>query len=532
MSDNKSKYRIRPVVLIILDGWGVAPPSQGNAITLAETPFFDSLVNQYQVFTVLASGEAVGLPRGEMGNSEVGHANIGAGRIVQPDLPRINQSIVSGDFFDKPVLLQAVFHVKKNNGTLHLLGLVSDGGVHSSLKHLFALLELCEQQGVKDVLVHAVLDGRDTPYNSARKYVDQVSGWMSDHKIGRIASVAGRFWSLDRDQRWERTEAAYRAMVDGASYKNEDTSFSSAEDVIDFYYKQGVYDENIPPTVIQNNETEAGTVQDGDGIIFFNFRPDRARQLTRAFVDEGFEYFSRSRFVKNLFFVTMTQYESDLPVHVAFPSEHIEKPLARVVSDAGLTQFHVAETEKYAHVTYFIDGGEENGFDREEQVLVPSPRVASYAERPEMSAYAITERVEQEIVRGVYDLYIINYANSDMVGHTGDLQATIRAIEVIDKCLKRVVESVLKHEGAVIITADHGNAEILLDPMRGDINKEHSLSPVPCIVIGKEWYSGESFQKKELYQLTPAGVLSDIAPTVLKILGLERPKEMTGRSLV
>ncbi len=531
MSQGKAivQFQYRPVALIILDGWGVAEPYAGNAITSALTPFYDSLIERYHTFLLQASGEAVGLPRGEIGSSEVGHMNIGAGTIVLNELSEINSHITDGTFFKNHVLEEAFSHAQKNGGTLHVMGLMSDGGVHSHIEHFFALLEFAHRRKqAVPICVHAFLDGRDVGYNTAQTYLRRVEDALMRSGSGRIGTIMGRFWAMDRDRHWDRTAAAYEAIVKGNSQKQ----YSSVQQAISEYYQQGIFDEDIPPTVISDNSEQSHCVKKGDAVIFFNFRPDRARQLTAALVSPSFEGFSRS-LVPDLFVATFTRYDDDIPAHVVFPQKKIAYPLARVISEAGLTQLHIAETEKYAHVTYFIDGGNEEGFLGEEKVLIQSPSVSSYDKKPEMSAGEITDRVVSALEKRAYDVYVINYANADMVGHTGNLQATMRAISFLDSCFKRVFDAVLSQGGAVVMTADHGNAEMMIDARSGVHLKEHSANPVPCIIAGKTWeVQGLVSGREKVHTLVPAGVLADVAPTVLKILGLEKPETMTGRSLI
>lgn len=523
--------RPKPVVLIILDGFGIAPPSRANAISLAKTPNFDKYSSNYPVMPLAASGEAVGLSWGEMGNSQVGHLSLGSGVIPYQNLPRISKSITDGDFFENEAFLKICEHVKKNNSALHLIGLVSSGGVHSYNEHLYALVDLAKQQKIDRVYIHAFLDGRDTPYNSALNFITKLEEKLKKIGLGAIASLSGRFWAMDRDNRWDRTEKAFRAMVDGIS----DETFADPLKAIEKSYDKKVYDEEFVPVVIVDDLAKPrGTIKDKDGVIFFNFRSDRARQMTKALVLPGFEKFKREYF-KKLMMVTMTEYEKDLPVTVAFPPLLIEMPLARVISEAGLKQLHIAETEKYAHVTYFFNGGQEKIYEGEDRVLVPSPQVTSYDQKPAMSARELTAKITQAIKEGAYDFIVINYANPDMVGHTGNIQATIEAIEILDQLIGEVVDTTLSYEGVVLITADHGNAESLYDLQTGEINKEHSNNPVPFFIIGQD-FAGKAVLSgvagTDLSHVTPVGVLADIAPTVLKIMGLKKPPEMTGSPLI
>ncbi len=520
----------KPVVLIILDGWGIAPPSRSNAITLAKTPNFDQYLQSYPLFTLQASGGAVGLSWGEVGNSEVGHLNLGAGKIVLQNFPKITQSIWDKSFFSNPVFLKAIEHVKKNNSKLHFLGLVSNAGIHAFNEHLYALLELAQDKKIKKVYVHAILDGRDSPYNSGFNFINQLEEVMTSSKIGEIATLSGRFYAMDRDHYWERTEKAYLAMVQA---EGEKTSLKPSG-FIKSSYKKGIFDERMPPTVITKNGKPIAKIEDGDAVVFFNFRADRARQLTKAFVLPGFEKFLRPRLLQDLFFVTFTEYEKDLPVEVVFSKEEIDFPLARILSEKGLTQLHVAETEKYAHVTFFFNGGKEEPFPGEDNVLIPSPRVTTYAEIPEMSAFQVAKRTVEAIASDKYEFIVVNFANPDMVGHTGDLEATRKAIEAVDKCLGKVVEAVLFKEGVALVTADHGNAEELINLQTGEIDKEHSTNPVPFIIIGIEEMKIEPKREEipDLSLITPVGVLADVTATILKIMQIPQPQEMTGRPLI
>lgn len=517
--------KYKPVVLIIFDGWGVAPPSEWNAISLANTPNFDDLIRHYPHSVITASGEAVGLSWQEMGNSEVGHMNIGSGRVVYQYLPRISRSITDGSFFKNEAFLHALEQVKKNNSKLHLLGLVSVGGVHSHIEHLYALLELAKREGIEKVYIHAITDGRDVPKDSALNFISELKGRIKDIGVGKIATLCGRYWSMDRAEHWERTKKAYDLMVEG---KGEE--YKSAEEALRDSYRKGIFDEELGPKIID----KSGLVSDNDALIFFNFRSDRTRQLTKAFILPGFEKFERKE-VKNLFFVTMTEYEKDLPVEIAFPEIKMKNTLPEVISKAGLRQLHIAETEKFAHVTFFFACGRLKPFPGEDREIVASPEVASYDQQPEMSAFEVTDKLIKLINTGKYDFVVVNYANCDMVSHTGDISAAREAVEAVDNCLGRVVKTVLDLDGALVITADHGNAEVMRDPITGKMNKEHTTNPVPFIVVSndrrKEIKPGETVST-DLFILSPVGVLADVAPTVLDLMGLKKPKEMTGISLL
>ncbi|MFC1622542.1 2,3-bisphosphoglycerate-independent phosphoglycerate mutase [Patescibacteria group bacterium] len=527
--ENLATEKQGPVVLVIVDGWGVKPSSRANAISQAKKPNFDNYCQNYFCTTLQASGEAVGLPFNEMGNSEVGHMNIGAGRIVYQNLPRIDKSILDNDFFKNPVFLQACENVEKNSSQLHLIGLLSTGGVHASTNHLYALLDLAKKQGLKNIFVHAILDGRDMNYNSGLGLIEELEKKLKELGVGKIASLSGRWWAMDRDSRWDRIEKAYNVMI-GGDVKNKETNALIA---IKKSYKKEIYDEEFEPTIIINkNNKPIATIENNDSIVFSNYRADRGRQLSKAFVSKDFDKFERKE-QKKVFFSSMTQYDKDLPIKVAYPPKEIIKPLTEIISQAGLNQLHIAETEKYAHVTYFFNGGKEEPFDNEEQVLVPSPAVENYKTTPEMSAKEVKDKVIKEVIKNEKDFIVINFANPDMVSHTGDLSATIKAVETVDKCLGEIVEIVLKLNGLVLITADHGNSEELINLQTGEINKEHSNSPVPFLIIGKNFKNLEvSGEKIDLNLLTPAGILADIAPTILKIMNIEKPKEMTGTSLI
>ncbi|MFH0819586.1 MAG: 2,3-bisphosphoglycerate-independent phosphoglycerate mutase [bacterium] len=528
----KIKKKNTPLILVIMDGWGVAPASEGNAISLAKKPNFDHFIENYPVLTLQASGEAVGLPWRKMGSSEVGHMNIGGGKIVYQDLPRISHAIWDESFFKNEVFLKACAHVKNNNSTLHFIGLVSNGGVHSSVDHLYALLDLIKAQKIDKVYIHAILDGRDTAYNEAKNSIEKLQEKLNYLDLGQIASLSGRFWAMDRDNHWERVEEAYLAMACGKS----DQYFEDPAQAIDISYQKNIFDEQFIPAVITKNNQPVGIVKENDAIIFFNFRADRGRELTKAFVLPSFEKFSRPFYLKNLFFVTMTEYEDNLPVEVAFKPEVVKEPLAKTLSDRGYKQLHIAETEKYAHITYFFNGGVEEPFAGEDNAIIPSPRVSSYDKTPAMSAYEMTNRIIEELTKDKYDFIVVNFANPDMVGHTGNLEATVKAVEVVDECLGKIVNLVLSKNGVVVITADHGNAEEVINMRTGEIDKEHSTVPVPFLLIGKEWegktIAGVEAVGKDLSLLKPAGLLSDIAPTILKLLGIPKSKEMTGMSLI
>lgn len=522
--------RAKPVILAIMDGFGVAPAAEGNAIAEAKMPYFRRLIETYPAMTVHASGAAVGLSWGEMGNSEVGHLTIGAGRVLYQSLPRINLSIENEEFFSNPAFTSALSFAEQHGGSLHLMGLVSQGGVHASQEHLYALLELCRRARFSRVFVHAFLDGRDAIYNSGIGFIAELEAKMEELRVGTIATIAGRFYAMDRDNRWDRIQKAYEAIALGKGATADDPKFA-----IQASYDAGVYDEQIEPTVITKKGKPIATVNPGDAVIFFNFRSDRARELTKAFVLPAFNKFPRE-YVREIRFVTFMEYEKDLPVEVAYPPLTVDMCLGRVISDAGLKQLHIAETEKYAHVTFFLNGLREDQYPNEDRAIIPSPRVSTYDQQPEMSAMQIAERVVKDVAAGTYDFIALNFANPDMVGHTGNEQATIRACEVMDKALGQICDAVLAVGGAVIITADHGNAEEVKNLMTGEIDKEHSTNPVPCIIVqkeleGKKAPSGDVIGG-DLSMTPPIGMLADIAPTVLKLLDIPVPPDMTGRSLV
>jgi 2,3-bisphosphoglycerate-independent phosphoglycerate mutase len=513
--------RLRPFVLCILDGWGISEQTEGNAIALGETPNMARWAVTYPHTTLQTSGLAVGLPEGQMGNSEVGHLNIGAGFVVYQGSTRIFEAIKERSFFQNPVLLDACAHAKTHASQLHLLGLLGPGGVHAYSEHLYALLRLAKEQGVERVFVHPFLDGRDTPPQSALPFMQELLSVMGELGVGQVATVGGRYYAMDRDKRWDRTAKQYRAMVyaEGSTAPDPITAIRQS-------YEQDITDEFVLPTVIVGGGMPVATVQDNDALIFFNFRTDRPRQLTKAFVLPDFDGFDRGPQLQNLYFVTMTEYEAGLPVHVAFPPQNVQEPLAKVISDAGLTQFHTAETEKYAHVTFFINGGREEPFEGEERQLVPSPKVPTYDLQPEMSASGVVDVAVEAIRSSKYDLIIMNFANPDMVGHTGILPAAIKAVEVVDQCLGQIVDVVLEQSGSILITCDHGNVEQMIDPETGKPHTAHTTNPVPCILIVPN--------DSPLQQVTlrSGGKLVDVTPTVLHVLGLAKPESMTGHSLI
>ncbi|MFA6106601.1 MAG: 2,3-bisphosphoglycerate-independent phosphoglycerate mutase [Patescibacteria group bacterium] len=532
MSDEIKTKRPKPVVLCVLDGWGVNQPYSGNAITQAKLPNYNALVAHYPSLTLMASGEAVGLPWGEAGNSEVGHLNLGLGKVVYQDLPRINKSISDNSFFENKALLGAVEHARKNGSALHLIGLLSNGGVHASIDHVTALLALARENKFERIFIHAFLDGRDTAYNGGIGFIEELERAINEYGRGKIASLSGRFYAMDRDNHWDRIEKAYSAMVPGRGKTAADPVKAISES-----YENKIYDEEfLPVVIVDSGGAPVGRVRDNDAVIFFNFRPDRAREITKAFVLPSFDKFSRGPAIKNLFFTCFTEYEKGLPVEIAFSEEPVKNTLGEIISKAGLKQLRIAETEKYAHVTYFFNGGREEKSDGEDHIIIPSPRVDSYDLKPEMSANEVTKKVEEAVRKNFYDFIMVNFANADMVGHTGNLKAAVKAVETIDKCLSRLCRVVLQSGGVIVITADHGNAESMFNMQTGTIEKEHSINPVPLILVGKEFegkaLSGGDAIGSDLTLSRPAGILSDVAPTILKIMGLSKPKEMTGRSLI
>ena len=506
----------KPTVLLILDGYGERKEKDGNAIALANTPVMDKLKKEFPYVEGQASGLFVGLPDGQMGNSEVGHMNMGAGRIVYQELTRITKAIEDGDFFENKALKEAVEHCKKENSALHFMGLVSSGGVHSHIRHIYGLLELAKRAGLKKVYLHAFLDGRDTPPDSGKSFLMDVEKKMRELGVGEIATISGRYYAMDRDKNYDRVEKAYRAMVDGTGEKA-----SSVEEAIDDSYAKKVYDEFVLPTVIEKDGA-VHTVSDGDAMIFFNFRPDRAREICHAFCDDEFNFFNRG-LRKKVFFVCFTDYDPTIPnKRVAFEKEEIHNTLGEVVSNLGKNQLRIAETEKYAHVTFFFNGGKEEPYKNEDRILVPSPKeVPTYDLKPEMSCYTVTEKLTEAIRSGKYDLVVANFANPDMVGHTGVLSAAIKAIEVVDECMGKVVDAVESMHGNLFILADHGNADIMIDEKTGEPYTAHTTNPVPFILVSEE-----------KHKLREGGCLADVAPTLLELMGIPQPKEMTGKSLL
>ena len=513
-----------PLVLLVIDGWGVRKETKGNAIALASTPNYKKLLEGHPHSLLQASQEAVGLPKGQMGGSEVGHMNIGAGRNVYFGVALISHQIATGEFFKNKALISAIETAKKSGHALHVMGLLSDGGVHSHISHLLAFLELCRQRRAGKVFIHIFLDGRDTPQKSAKKYLGELEAKIKQLKVGAIASVSGRYYAMDRDARWNRTEKAYNAIMGkGGHAIHSAHSAHSAEAAIRQAYARGESDEFAKPTaIVGKNGAPVGGVRDGDSLVFFNFRPDRCRQLTRAFTEKKFEEFSTAKM--KVKFTTFTMYDKNYKLPYAFKAEAPKNVLAQVLSRKGLRQMRIAETEKYAHVTYFFNGGREAPFPGEERLLVPSPKIATYDLLPEMSAYGVTEEAVKAIRTGKFGFIAINFANADMVGHTGKLDPTIKAVECIDECLGMLAQAVEKANGTLVVTADHGNADKKI--VDATPSTAHSLSPVPLIIASHE----PALQKRSMKLRN--GSLEDVAPTILEIMGLARPKEMTGKSLI
>ena len=505
----------RPVVLMILDGYGLNDNCEANAVCEGKTPIMDQLMSQCPFVKGQASGLAVGLPDGQMGNSEVGHLNMGAGRIVYQELTRITKSIEDGDFFSNEALMAAVENCKKNDSALHMFGLVSDGGVHSHITHIYGLLELAKRNGLSKVYVHCFLDGRDTPPTSGKEFVEALESKMKELGVGKVAVVSGRYYAMDRDKNWDRVEKAYNALT-----KGEGNHAEHAAEAIQASYDDGKTDEFMLPTVITENGTPVGTIKTGDSVIFFNFRPDRARQLTRAFCDEEFTGFDRGERVKTTF-VCFTDYDETIQNKlVAFKKESITNTFGEFLAAHNLKQARIAETEKYAHVTFFFNGGVEKEYPGEDRALIPSPKVATYDLQPEMSEPAVTEECVKRILSGKYDVVILNFANCDMVGHTGVFEAAVKAIEATDDGVGKVVDAILKMGGQCLITADHGNVDQMLDADGVTPFTAHSTNPVPLVMVGHEG------------KLADGGVLADLAPTMLDMMGIPQPAEMTGHSLL
>ena len=554
MSNSNPKF----VILTVLDGWGISAPSAGNAVSLANTINMNRYVASYPHSQISASGESVGLPRGEVGNTETGHLNLGAGRIVYQDLMRINMAIAEGTFFSNQTLLDAIAHAKKNNSNLHIMGLVGAGGVHSNLEHLFALIQLCSRNNFKNVFLHLFTDGRDSPPTAAKIYIEKIKEVCKRENVGQIASIMGRYWAMDRDHRWDRTAKAYMALV-----KGEGNLVKTTDEVIDDSYENGKTDEFIDPSIIcKQSDRQASLmepislIRDNDAVIFFNFRIDRPRQLSRAFVYEDLnkselvksfdpflikyekkhlessniptKTFDRPPRLKNLYFATMTQYEKSLideGAKVVISPETVDMPLGRVVSENGLKQLRVSESEKERFITFYFNGLQEIPMDQEERLIIPSPKVATYDLKPEMSSIELTDSLLNRLKSAQdYKFILVNYAAPDMVGHTGNIGSAVKACQTVDECVARLANFCLAYDGALIVTADHGNCEEMINSQSGQIETEHSNNPVPLIIITKE-FMGRG-------EMLPSGILADIAPTILNLLGLQIPTQMTGRNLL
>ena len=500
----------KPIVLCIMDGFGNNPEAYGNAVKEAKTPRIDEILSTYPHTFIGASGMDVGLPDGQMGNSEVGHTNIGAGRVVYQELTRITKSIQDGDFFTNDVLTGAIENCKKNNSALHLMGLLSDGGVHSHNTHLYALLELAKRNGIEKVFIHCLMDGRDVPPTSGKDFVAELYKKTEEIGVGTIATILGRYYGMDREKKFDRVEKAYNAVA-----KCEGVKFTCGCELLEKSYAEDVTDEFIVPSVSEKAEP----VKNGDSLVFFNFRPDRAREITRAFVDSDFDGFEREQ-IKDLYYVCMTQYDATMPgVEVAFKPQSLNMPFGEVVSRQGLTQLRIAEYTKYAHVTFFLNGGTETVYEGEDRILVDSPNVPTYDLQPEMSAYEVTDKLVEQLESGKYDVAVVNFANCDMVGHTGVFDAAVKAVETVDECVGRVVDTVKKLGGAMVLTADHGNADKMYEP-DGSPFTAHTTYPVPFVVINHDC------------TLKETGKLCDIAPTLLEMMEIEQPEEMSGESLI
>lgn len=539
---------IKPVVLIVLDGFGIAPPGPGNAVYLANPMNINSFFQSFPHTTLKASGEAVGLPMGEVGNTEVGHINLGAGRIVYQDLPRINMSIADGSFFQNEAIMKGILHVKKTGGDFHVIGLVGEGAVHSAIDHLYALLYMAREQRLNQVFVHAITDGRDSPPKAAAGTIKRVEEKLTQSKIGKIASIMGRYYAMDRDRRWERIEKAYSCLTEAKGQ-----TAPSAAEAISQAYNESKTDEFIEPTVILENGKPVATIKKGDAVVFFNYRIDRPRELTKAFVLDDFEKqanittsfdpyavkyykthapkepiltppFKREKKIENLFFITMTEYEKNLPVEIAFPPIMVNMPVGRVIADAETRQMRMSESEKERFVTFYFNGQREVAFEKEERLIVPSPKVPTYDLKPEMSAREVTQLLLTKMRSRTYPFILVNFANADMVGHTGNIEASIMAVKTLDECLGEIVTLGLAYDYTIMITADHGNVEQKINPQTGQISTEHTDNPVPFLAINKK------FQGKNTKLQT--GILSDVAPTVLTQMEIPKPSTMTGRNLM
>lgn len=512
----------KPIVLVILDGYGRGPENAANAILKAKKPNIDFIEKNYPMTNLQASGIAAGIPWGEEGNSEIGHLNLGTGRIVYQYLPRITFAIRDDSFFKNPELLNAAKHVKKNNSSFHIIGLISQGNVHSYIDHLYALLDFAKNENVRSVFIHAFTDGRDAPPMDSLNFYEKVKNKLErDYPFAKIVDIVGRHFAMDRDNKWDKTEKAYRLLTE-----SQGEFFNDIKSAIKFDYDKNLTDEFIEPKII-----ESKPIKNNDAVVFLNFREDSARQITKAFVEEKFERFERKK-IENLYFATMTRYEKGLPIHVLFEPLNVDEPLAKLISDAGKFQIHIAETEKYAHVTYFFNGGVETPFKNEKRLLIPSQHNYNFAENPAMSASEVTGHVIENIESQKYDFIVVNLANADMLGHTGDFNATVKAVEIIDEKIGQILEVVLKVNGVLMITADHGNADEELDLLTGAIHTEHSANPVPFYLVGNDFRREKSQEDVEIEKLEIGGILADVAPTILELMEIPQPPEMTGKSLL
>ncbi|MBI4128788.1 MAG: 2,3-bisphosphoglycerate-independent phosphoglycerate mutase [Parcubacteria group bacterium] len=514
----------KTVLLVVMDGWGVGPARMGNAITQAETPVVDAIERTYPFTTLQASGIAVGLPWGESGNSETGHLTIGTGRIMFQHLPRITLAIQDGSFYQNPVLIGACGNVHRHRSRFHIMGLISSGSVHSYIDHLYGLLDLLKRESVSDVFIHTFTDGRDAPPKEGKRMMAHIDERLRELGIGSIVTLIGRSFALDRDQHWEKTQAAYECLTSGKG-ENADTVASA----FDRYYAEGITDEFVPPTIIQSaNDTR---IQQNDSVFFLDYREDSVRQLSRAFIDPVFAEFPRPR-ITPLYFATMTEYQKGLPAHVAFPPTTITYTLGDVLADRNLRQLRIAESDKYAHVTYFFNGGRETPLTGEERILIPSDPAPHFDLKPEMKAGEITDRAVAALASHDYAFILVNFANADMVGHTGNLAATIRAVEVVDRALGKLTKAVLDSGAILLITGDHGNAEEKIDPYTGDVRTEHTVNPVPFYLVSKKHTQEKTAELVERKKIEVSGLLTDIAPTILDLMGIEKPVVMTGKSLL
>jgi 2,3-bisphosphoglycerate-independent phosphoglycerate mutase len=526
----KFPSRPKPLVVVILDGWGISLEKEGNAIAQAHTPTMDEYAQYYPTAAISASGIEVGLPWGEVGNSETGHRNIGAGQVMYQVLPKIDKAIENGSFYTNKVFLDAIEHTQKFHSNLHLMGMLSDGGVHSHIRHLIALLDMCARQGMHDrVYIHLFTDGRDTPRQRAPIFINQLEDAIGKYAVGKIATITGRFYAMDRNNNWDRTGLTYNVLTG----KNRVDGAASASSAIARSYQHGILDEKIEPTIITRGGEPVATIKDNDSVIFFNFRPDRARQLTIAFTNPEQAGVPLEQ-LTNVYFATMAKYDDELVVPHAFEEDVSPLPLAKVVSDAGLAQLHIAETEKYAHVTYYLNVGNEKPYLNEERVLITSSSVVDFAEEPNMQAEKISAKLIEEVKKNIYDVYFINFANADMVGHTGNFDAAVAACSFVDTCIANIQEAVFAQHGALLVTADHGNAEEMINPNTKAIETDHTTNPVVVHVVASQFKRSTPKSEQEIATIltTPIGVLSDITPTILDILSIEKPPSMTGVSLL